>query len=136
MEPSEYLALLRKHWLMIAALGVLGFVGGYAYSQTIPPSFRATASIVARRMTLCFPITMYGPTCSTPPVGMITVRFPPAMRSRTSIQVSSSSQTESWMGRTRGVRGSGPPWAAREIGASRTARRRARVIGRFTKASG
>lgn len=45
MEPSEYLALLRKHWLMIAALGVLGFVGGYAYSQTIPPSFRATASL-------------------------------------------------------------------------------------------
>lgn len=45
MEPSEYLALLRKHWLMIAMLGVLGFVGGYAYSQTIPPSYRATASL-------------------------------------------------------------------------------------------
>ncbi|WP_456787940.1 polysaccharide biosynthesis tyrosine autokinase [Cellulomonas sp. P5_C5] len=45
MEPSEYLALLRKHWLMIAMLGVIGFVGGYAYSQTIPPSYRATASL-------------------------------------------------------------------------------------------
>ncbi|MFC0712417.1 polysaccharide biosynthesis tyrosine autokinase [Cellulomonas biazotea] len=45
MEPAEYLAALRKHWLFIAVLGVLGFAAGYAYSTSLPSSFRATSSV-------------------------------------------------------------------------------------------
>lgn len=45
MEPSEYLGALRKHWLLILVLGVLGFGAGYGYSTTLPESYRATSSI-------------------------------------------------------------------------------------------
>ena len=44
-------------------------------------------------------------TISTPPVGMRTVRLPCFIRSLTSNHVSSSIQTESWIGRTVGHRG-------------------------------
>jgi capsular exopolysaccharide synthesis family protein len=45
MEPSEYVAVLRKHWVVIVVVAVLGFAGGFAYSKTLPPSYRATASV-------------------------------------------------------------------------------------------
>lgn len=45
MEPAEYLAALRKHWLVILLLSVLGFGAGYAYSTSLPSSFRATSSV-------------------------------------------------------------------------------------------
>ncbi|MFC4613705.1 polysaccharide biosynthesis tyrosine autokinase [Cellulomonas algicola] len=45
MEPAEYLAALRKHWLLIGVLAALGFAAGYAYSTTIPSSYRATSSV-------------------------------------------------------------------------------------------
>lgn len=45
MEPAEYLAALRKHWVLIGALAALGLVGGYAWSSQIPPTYRATAGV-------------------------------------------------------------------------------------------
>ncbi|GAA4626162.1 polysaccharide biosynthesis tyrosine autokinase [Cellulomonas oligotrophica] len=45
MEPAEYLAALRKHWLVVAVLAVLGFGAAYAWSQTLPPSYRTTSSV-------------------------------------------------------------------------------------------
>lgn len=45
MEPAEYLAALRKHWLLIGVLAALGFAAGYAYSTTLPSSYRATSSV-------------------------------------------------------------------------------------------
>src|SRR5262249_47329761 len=49
------------------------------------------------------PRTMWGPFCSVPPVGRMIVVLPDSMRSRTSVQVSSSRKTVS----------GGPPVAAR-----------------------
>src|SRR6188474_585193 len=45
--------------------------------------------------TLCLPSAMWGPFCSVPPVGTMTVVLPAAMRSRTSSQVSCSRKTVS-----------------------------------------
>jgi succinoglycan biosynthesis transport protein ExoP len=45
MQPSEYLSALRKHWIVIVLLGVLGAVAGYGYSTTLPERYRATASV-------------------------------------------------------------------------------------------
>ncbi|KGM01838.1 polysaccharide biosynthesis tyrosine autokinase, partial [Cellulomonas cellasea] len=45
MEPSEYLSILRRNWLLLVLAAVLGFVGGYGYAQTVPPSYRAKASV-------------------------------------------------------------------------------------------
>lgn len=45
MELSEYLAVLRKHWLVITVVGVLGLGAGFAYSATVPPSYKATSSV-------------------------------------------------------------------------------------------
>ncbi|WP_309485005.1 polysaccharide biosynthesis tyrosine autokinase [Cellulomonas sp. NS3] len=45
MEPSEYLSILRRNWLLLVVAAVLGFGGGYAYAQTVPPSYRAKASV-------------------------------------------------------------------------------------------
>jgi len=45
MDPSEYLAVLRKNWLVIALIGVLGAGAGFAYSATVSPSYKATSSV-------------------------------------------------------------------------------------------
>jgi len=45
VEFDEYLLALRKRWLVIAALGLLGALGGWLYAQTIPATFRSTASV-------------------------------------------------------------------------------------------
>ena len=44
-------------------------------------------SAVAATIKLCLPMTICGPFCSVPPVGTMTVRWPCASRSRTSVQV-------------------------------------------------
>ena len=43
-------------------------------------------------MNLCLPSTIWGPFCSVPAVATMTVVVPPSILSRTSVQVSSSSQ--------------------------------------------
>lgn len=43
MDLHDYVATLRKYWWLIAALTVLGGVGGIAYAGTLEPSYRATA---------------------------------------------------------------------------------------------
>jgi len=45
MELSEYLAVLRKNWLVIALVGALSLGAGFAYSMTAPPSYKATSSV-------------------------------------------------------------------------------------------
>src|SRR6266700_6299035 len=59
------------------------------------PRRRAIASALAVTRTLCLPIAIWGPFCSVPPVGMMMVVFPAAIRSRTSSQVSLSKKTVS-----------------------------------------
>ena len=50
MQPSEYLSALRKHWIVIVLLGVLGAVAGYGYSTTLPERYRATASVSSNQV--------------------------------------------------------------------------------------
>lgn len=45
VELSEYLAALRKRWLTIVLLAILGGGAGYGLAQSTTPSFRATASV-------------------------------------------------------------------------------------------
>lgn len=45
MEPVEYLALLRKHWLLLVILSVLGGGAGFAQAETTPPSYRAESKV-------------------------------------------------------------------------------------------
>jgi hypothetical protein len=59
------------------------------------PSPRAIGSPITRNTLLCFPVVRYGPFSSMPPVMITAVVFPPLIRSRTSIIVRSSIQTES-----------------------------------------
>lgn len=45
MDVGGYLSLLRRHWIVILALGLLAGAGGYAYAGTLPPEYRATVSL-------------------------------------------------------------------------------------------
>ncbi|MEL4320454.1 polysaccharide biosynthesis tyrosine autokinase [Leifsonia sp. YIM 134122] len=45
MEPQEYLGVLRKRWLAIVALAVLGGAAGYGYAQTLPTTYTSTSSV-------------------------------------------------------------------------------------------
>ena len=62
-------------------------------ATSVPPSARAIAVESAFTRTLCLPIAMCGPFCSVPPVGTMIVVVPARIRSRTSVQVSSSRMT-------------------------------------------
>src|SRR5690348_2129388 len=58
------------------------------------PSARAMRSLSPRTRTLCLPSAMCGPFCSVPPIGMMTVVAPAAMRAASSGEVSASRKTE------------------------------------------
>lgn len=45
MEPSDYLAILRKRWVTIALFAVLGLAAGLASSIGATPMYRATAKV-------------------------------------------------------------------------------------------
>ncbi|WP_158580698.1 polysaccharide biosynthesis tyrosine autokinase [Cellulomonas rhizosphaerae] len=45
MELDEYLLALRKRWLVIGVLGIIGGLLGYGYAQSITPAFKATANV-------------------------------------------------------------------------------------------
>jgi len=45
VEFDEYLLALRKRWLVIAVVGVIGGLLGYGYAKSITPAFKATANV-------------------------------------------------------------------------------------------
>lgn len=45
MELADYVAALRKRWLVIVVAVLVGGLGGLGYAQTVTPSYRATASV-------------------------------------------------------------------------------------------
>ena len=45
MELSEYLAILRRHAVVIMLAGALGFGLAYGYATTLPPRYTATTSL-------------------------------------------------------------------------------------------
>ncbi|RFA21194.1 polysaccharide biosynthesis tyrosine autokinase [Subtercola boreus] len=45
MDPHDYLKALRKRWIVIAILGVLGGGVAYTYAESLPDSFQATSEI-------------------------------------------------------------------------------------------
>lgn len=45
MTPSEFIAILRKQWTTIVALGLLGALIGFAVARFTPESFQATSSV-------------------------------------------------------------------------------------------
>lgn len=46
MELSNYVTVVRKHWVVIALIGLLGLGAAYGYSKSLPATYRATASII------------------------------------------------------------------------------------------
>lgn len=46
MELGEYVRIVRKHWIVIMLIGLLGLGGAYAYAKSLPATYRATASII------------------------------------------------------------------------------------------
>ncbi|WP_024285428.1 polysaccharide biosynthesis tyrosine autokinase [Cellulomonas sp. KRMCY2] len=46
MELSEYIRIVRKHWIVIMLIGLLGLGGAYAYAKSLPATYSATASII------------------------------------------------------------------------------------------
>jgi succinoglycan biosynthesis transport protein ExoP len=45
VELSDYLAVVRKHWVVIALIGLLGLGAAYGYSKSLPATYRATSSV-------------------------------------------------------------------------------------------
>ncbi|WP_172592115.1 polysaccharide biosynthesis tyrosine autokinase [Subtercola boreus] len=45
MDPHDYWKALRKRWIVIAILGVVGGGVAYAYAESLPDSFTATSEI-------------------------------------------------------------------------------------------
>lgn len=45
MEPHEYLATLRKRWIVILTFGIIGAVVGLAYAASLQPIYRSTSSV-------------------------------------------------------------------------------------------
>ena len=45
MEPARYLAALRRSWWVIALLGAIGMVAGYAWSASQAPLYRSSSSV-------------------------------------------------------------------------------------------
>lgn len=46
MTLREYVASLRKNWIVIVALALLGALAGYAYGQTQPDLYRSQSSVM------------------------------------------------------------------------------------------
>ncbi|MBF4562785.1 polysaccharide biosynthesis tyrosine autokinase [Microbacterium sp. VKM Ac-2870] len=46
MTLRDYVVSLRKNWIVIVALAVLGAIGGYAYGQTQPDLYRSQSSVM------------------------------------------------------------------------------------------
>lgn len=45
MEPSQYLAVLRKRWLVIAVSAGLGVIAAFGVSQATTPTYRASSAV-------------------------------------------------------------------------------------------
>lgn len=52
VEFSEYLRVLRRRWLLILLLLILGLAGGFAYSHWRPKSYTAEATVQVRPATV------------------------------------------------------------------------------------
>lgn len=46
MTLVDYITALKRHWIVILLLGLLGAGGAYAYAQTLPPQFTSEASVM------------------------------------------------------------------------------------------
>jgi capsular exopolysaccharide synthesis family protein len=46
MNLDDYLAALRRQWIVILALGLLGGLVAYGYSQTLPKQYQSRASVL------------------------------------------------------------------------------------------
>jgi capsular exopolysaccharide synthesis family protein len=45
MEPRDYLDALRRRWIVIVALGLLGGLAALVYASTLPTLYKATSSV-------------------------------------------------------------------------------------------
>jgi len=45
VELSNYVTVVRKHWVVIALIGLLGLGAAYGYSKSLPATYRATSSV-------------------------------------------------------------------------------------------
>jgi polysaccharide biosynthesis transport protein len=45
VELSDYLTVVRKHWVVIALIGLLGLGAAYGYAKSLPATYRATSSV-------------------------------------------------------------------------------------------
>lgn len=46
MSPAEYLTLLKRSWILILSLAVLGAAASYSYASTLPKLYGAQASVI------------------------------------------------------------------------------------------
>lgn len=46
MTPIEYVKTLRRHWLGVVVLTILGALGGYAYGESSPSVYQSTSSVL------------------------------------------------------------------------------------------
>jgi polysaccharide chain length determinant protein (PEP-CTERM system associated) len=49
LTPSDYLAMLRRHWVLILILAVIGPPLGYAISRTLPNRFKSTTLVLVEQ---------------------------------------------------------------------------------------
>lgn len=45
MDLGDYIATLRKQWILIVGLAVIGAIGAFAYAQTVAPQYRSNTSV-------------------------------------------------------------------------------------------
>lgn len=51
MNIHDYIGAIRKHWVVITVLTLLGAGAGYGYAQTMPDTYRSTAGAYASTVT-------------------------------------------------------------------------------------
>ena len=45
MEPHEYVAILRRRWILLVLAGLVGAVVAFGYASSLPQLYRSTSSV-------------------------------------------------------------------------------------------
>ena len=52
LTPSEYLAMLRRHWVLIAVLTIIGPILGYGISRYLPNRYKSSTLVLVEQPTV------------------------------------------------------------------------------------
>ena len=59
MDPHDYLKALRKRWLVIFLLGLLGAAAGYLYAARLPDVYQSTSAVFVSSLSTAVRVDRY-----------------------------------------------------------------------------